>query len=230
MFNEDDEPPSDGIVGGIVEAAKVALPFLGPAGAVGSLFLGWIAGPVVRRRFDEWGRDLQERVRRLEEMKVLTEDSLKDERFVDAVITASRAAAATSSAEKHAALRNAVLNVALKHAPEADSQQLFLRYVDELFPTHLKLLKIISEPGKLGNTTGGAVENKAISNFFPGDATAPGADRFLEDLIDRGLVSFSQRRQAQAPPEVLRHPKLHFTATPFGEAFLTFIGEPPELR
>jgi hypothetical protein len=233
LDDEDDKPPSEGAPGAFLEASKAGLSLLGPPGAIAAFVLDRLAGPVVRRRHDDWCADLHERVRKLEANKALTEDDLKGELFADAVIAASRAAAATSSQEKRDALRNAVLNVALKHAPaEADIQQLLLRYVDELTPTHVQLLKVVSEPGSIENTFGGSVEKMPIEEFFPGGpkaAKAAGAERFLEDLISRGLVSFEQRRQAQPALAVLRHPKWDFKATPFGRQFLDFISEPPEL-
>jgi hypothetical protein len=98
------------------------------------------------RRMNQWFDALAERIDELEE-RPTWEELREDDDFVDAVITASRVAAANRQAEKWDALRNAVLNTILGVEPEDDLRATFLRYVDELTPTHLALLRFMSGPG-----------------------------------------------------------------------------------
>jgi hypothetical protein len=65
---------------------------------------------------------------------------------VDAVVTATRIVDRTSQREKIEALRNAVLNSALPAAPDQDIQQLYFALIDNLTPTHLRLLTLLDNP------------------------------------------------------------------------------------
>ena len=43
-------------------------------------------------------------------------------------------------------LRNAVLNSVLPTAPDEDIQDLYFAFIDELTPTHMHLLTLLSDP------------------------------------------------------------------------------------
>jgi hypothetical protein len=47
---------------------------------------------------------------------------------------------------KREALRNAVVNAALPSAPSSEQQAEFLRLVETLSPTHLRLLRLYDNP------------------------------------------------------------------------------------
>jgi hypothetical protein len=50
--------------------------------------------------------------------------------------------------EKIDALRNAVLNSCLPGAPEDDIQMIFLNYIDELTPWHLRIMNLFDDPSR----------------------------------------------------------------------------------
>jgi hypothetical protein len=52
----------------------------------------------------------------------------------------------THQQEKIAALRNSVKNAALRHAPDENLQLMFLRFVDEFTPLHLRVLAVFDNP------------------------------------------------------------------------------------
>jgi hypothetical protein len=54
--------------------------------------------------------------------------------FVDAVVTATRTVEHTHQEDKISALRNAVLNSVAPGAPDADTQAIFLNFVDRFTP------------------------------------------------------------------------------------------------
>lgn len=66
--------------------------------------------------------------------------------FVDAVVTATRTVEHTHQEEKISALRNAVLNSVAPCAPDADTQAIFLNFVDRFTPSHLRLVTLWDDP------------------------------------------------------------------------------------
>jgi hypothetical protein len=70
----------------------------------------------------------------------------RNEAFLDAVANATITAASTGSHEKLEALRNAVLNAALPSDIDADQQATFLRQIRDFTPTHLRMMKLCSDP------------------------------------------------------------------------------------
>lgn len=130
---------------GIVGRTLVSL-VPGVGGPAAELF-NLVIAPSLERRRQGWLVELGERVACLEAEGRLTLDDLKgNEAFVDVVLQASRAALATSSAEKRAALRNAALNSALPGAPEEAECFMFLRYVEDFTEWHLRILKLLQAP------------------------------------------------------------------------------------
>ena len=102
-----------------------------------------ITPPLAKRRAD-WMNDIACRLKQLEENSVLDFAQLqRDDAFITTVMYASQAAIRTHESEKHEALRNAVLNAALPHAPEESLQQHFIRLLDALTVWHLRVLNLL---------------------------------------------------------------------------------------
>ncbi len=110
----------------------------------------------VDRRRDEWLGELATGLEELRErFDGFDPDDLADnDTFVDAVMTATRIAARNSQREKLDALRNAVLNAAMPGAPDEDDQHRFFTLIDDLTPTHLRLLTLLSDPPGWFDRTG----------------------------------------------------------------------------
>jgi hypothetical protein len=127
---------------GTARAALAAIPLVG--GSITEV-LSMVLAPAVERRKDQWLRELADGLDEVE-AKVdgfKIENLQHDEAFVSAVIQASRSAISTHKQEKREALRNALLNIALGRGPGQDEEQIFLRYIDELTPWHIRILKCL---------------------------------------------------------------------------------------
>lgn len=66
--------------------------------------------------------------------------------FVDVFLRASQAAGRTHREEKLEGLRNAVLNSAVHSDLSGDKQMMFVSYLEDLTPSHLKVLTLLSAP------------------------------------------------------------------------------------
>ena len=133
------------IVERAVEAGLGSIPVVGAALAVTFVTaLGWR----LEQRREEWFIGLAEAIDELRErvddfgFETLADNVL----FVDAVVTATRTVEHTHQEEKISALRNAVLNSVAPEAPDADTQAIFLNFVDRFTPSHLRLVTLWDDP------------------------------------------------------------------------------------
>jgi hypothetical protein len=129
----------------IIKGALGAIPVLG---GVLAEELGLVLAPPLTRRRHEWFEDL---ARRLHDLETRVEgfrfdDLNKNDQFVSATIQATQAVLRTHQKEKLEALRNAVLNVALKKEKNADRQAEFMAFVDRFQPLHLEILRFCRNP------------------------------------------------------------------------------------
>jgi hypothetical protein len=127
----------------VVEMGIAAVPGVG--GPLQIAFQEAAGRRLVERRA-RWLNELAEKVHRLA-IQIGNFDHLLDQdTFMDAVTTASQVADRTSRTEKLELLRNAVINSVMPDAPDDDTQQLFFDMLDRFTPTHVRLLKLLSDP------------------------------------------------------------------------------------
>jgi hypothetical protein len=69
-----------------------------------------------------------------------------NEQFLTAVLHANLIAMRAHQEDKLRALRNAVRNSTLKSAPDDDRQLMFLRFVDDLTLSHIRVLRVFDDP------------------------------------------------------------------------------------
>ena len=128
-----------------LEAATSSVPFAGGALAV---LLAKAFSRTYEKRLRNWMEQLADVVQhlmdRVDDLDV--EELANDDDFMDAVATATRSAERTSAKIKLQALQNALLNVGLGYAPDVDKRTIYLRYIDELTPSHLTLLRFLDGP------------------------------------------------------------------------------------
>src|SRR5687768_17141556 len=105
----------------LTRAGLGSLPYVGSAAV--ELF-GSLMMPPLQKRQREWMEEIGEGLRALEAKGVNLDELRDNEAFIDTVLHASQAALRTSVKEKREALRNAVLNSALPHAPDESRRQL----------------------------------------------------------------------------------------------------------
>jgi hypothetical protein len=156
----------------------------------------------LNKRRERWFTELADVVEELRDrFDGFDPESLaENEAFVDAVVTGTRIVDRTSQREKIEVLRNAVLNSALPAAPDQDIQQLYFALIDDLTPTHLRLLTLLDDPpgwfdarpglhrpqfGMSSNRT--ALINAAMPNLA--DKGPQMIERFYAALTDGGLVN-----------------------------------------
>lgn len=108
------------------------------------LFENIFSAPLEKRK-QAWLEQLAGVVDELQKKMVdLTPEKLaSNEAFITTALQASQIAIRNHQQEKIQALRNAVMNSALPNAPEEDEQIIFLRLIDQLTPTHLRVLTVL---------------------------------------------------------------------------------------
>ena len=128
----------------LVKAGIASIPVVGAAAS--ELFTVILAPPLEKRRV-EWMNDVAERLKELDKRGELKLEDLRDnETFITTVMQASQAAVRNHQSEKREALRNAVLNAALPHAPDESIQQQFINQVDTFTVWHIRLLDLFKDP------------------------------------------------------------------------------------
>lgn len=142
-----DQLPQDSLGDDIhrtTRAALSAIPFAG--GAAVELFNRLLVPPIQRRR-DAWLNALAERLDGLEQDgRVSVEELSNKEEFISTLMQASQAVVRNHQQEKIDALRNAVLNTALGHAPEDSKRELFIGLIDTLTIWHMRVFRILASP------------------------------------------------------------------------------------
>jgi hypothetical protein len=155
------------------------------------LFEYFIKPPLEKRR-ETWMRMVAEALKELEKARFDIEKLQSDERFITIVLQSTTVAIKNHQQEKLLALRNAIINSATTPDFNEDIQLLFIRYVDELTPSHLKLLTF------LANDVIDLATLKSYSQLYDSfmekhPNTMP-RDEFImlfQDLSSRGLIRVS---------------------------------------
>lgn len=213
----------------IVKAAASSIPVAG--GAVSVLFEEIFQRPLEKRR-EKWLRLLSDAVEELKEKVegIENSDLSENESFISAVMQASQMAQRTHQDEKLNALRNAIQNAALPHAPDEDLQLVFLRFIDELTPWHLRILDLFDSPEEWARKHG---------KQFPGWSMGGGStvlefaysdlrgqrdfyDQIVSDLQVRGLLS----QGGFLHTNMTGGGMLATRTTPMAKQFLRFISKP----
>lgn len=211
----------------VVEGGVSMIPIAG--GPVAVTF-AYAIGRAHGRRMQLWLENLADDVAELQTREGgLDFDTLaEDDRFIDAVVSTTRAAQATHDEDKLTALRNGVLNTLGPHAPTDDEQLRFFRFVEQFSPAHLRLLHFFHDPGA-GFDAAGITRPGYLAG---GRATLleDGMPEFRDkrewsallfgDLYTAGLTNGSlQGMQSGA--------SLWEAATsPLGDRFLAFVSDP----
>ena len=206
----------------IAEVSVSLIPYVGGPLA---LVLATTAGWSISRRTDEWLMALAEEVERLG----LRLEALADEpAFIDAIVTATRAAQATHQEDKLAALRNGVLHSVGPDAPDLDEQARFFRLVEEFTPGHLHLLSFLNDPEGTYERQGLARPNMsagsrgALVNELPAFAgRLDWASLLFSDLSNAHLTNAGGLNTMMTAAGCWTP-----ATTPLGQRFLAFIATP----
>lgn len=164
----------------VVKAGISSIPIVG--GAATELFSAIVTPPLSKRR-DEWIESIGEGLKRLEAKfeGFKAEDLSQDEMFITTVMHATQAAIRNHQEDKKEALRNAVLNAAVRSAPEEDLQLIFLNFIDSLAPWHIRILRFFENPREWGEK-----HNVKYPNWSMG---SPGS------VLEHAFAELSGRRE-----------------------------------
>jgi hypothetical protein len=138
------EPPkrSAGDIGYAIVRAGLSAIARAPAGELLQLLLS----PPLEKRRNAWMKEVGRTLQELEKNRGIKLEELQtNEAFVTAVLQATQTALRNHQREKIEALRNAVINSASGINIEEDLQLQFIRYVEELAPSHFALLKFLAD-------------------------------------------------------------------------------------
>ena len=179
------------------------------------------------RRYRQWQQQVEDALDAIAQQAdhLDVEALLTDDDFVDAVATATRIAEKSAAALKRAALQNVLVNVGLGDFFDADKRAIYLRYVDELTPSHLALLQLADDPpGWFDRRNrawpGGNLISVVIAAFPTWAGDEPFVDTIAADLASRGLADLPLRTMMTANGVMAQRTK------PKGREFMAFISGP----
>lgn len=232
MADDDDAltpPESDSTKELVSAATRVGAGYVPLAGPMLSEALAHIINAPLQRRVHSWREEVMRRIKALE----ISESSLEDnENFASAVVEAQMAVMRSNAEEKREALANAVLNVALDRGPDEDRQQMFMAYIAELTPWHLRLLVLMSDPPgvlqqievDISNISMGGL-SILVEGVYP---ELNGQKEFYKqlanDLNNRGLLSDVGFNVTMSGGDIVAK-----RTTNAGDEFIRFVSAPHEL-
>jgi hypothetical protein len=231
-----EKPPKKSTAGDVVQGAVgatiSAVPFVG--GSIAVVFATAMAVGY-NRRLQTWFEGVAEAIAELQEATEdwpAFEELSNDDAFVDAVVQATRAAEATHQAEKLGALRNGVLNSVGPDAPSIDEQARFIRLVDQMTASHLRLLAFLNDPGSAFDEAGVVRPDiymggrASLIEALPEFSTRPRdwIDLLSADLSAAALTNHGGLHTMQTGASLWQS-----GTSDLGRRFLAFIRTPKEL-
>jgi hypothetical protein len=143
-MSPDYTPPIPSVGDKLATSAKDLLSVIPTVGAPAKLLIDFVLPSALRERQEKWMAQIGEAVERLERQGSLDVPRLSaDQGFLDLLLHATLAALRTRHEEKRLALTSTVAHAAIALNSDRDEELLFVRYVDELSPSHLELLRFL---------------------------------------------------------------------------------------
>ncbi len=221
-------------------AQKIFLALL-PGGSAISEIINSGVNEVLIRRNSEWQKALVQGFEELyQKFNALPEDFSRDDKFVTALLQATQVAMRTHQQEKLKVLRNVILNAALFPNLDENLNLMFLNYIDNFSPWHIKVLNFYRNPVEWAEKNGQESMSRHITEpsslyeyVFPEFKQNPKyLDQLVLDLVNRGLLE--QEDEGPPPGTVVPKypgiPPLKWLSTPritlFGKEFLAYIKDP----
>jgi len=163
-----------------------------------------------------------------------TERLANNPAFQSALLTAVMFSIKTHQEGKLEALAWATLNSALAIDPDGTREAMFMRWIDEMTPHHLRLVKVLNDPTSLVNTVDPSAEigeiptfRDVFSNYMPELMNMEELGlRIVVELKARGLIEYSQRVGTDSIDFPAAHDGKGGTA--LGRMFIHFIESPIE--
>jgi hypothetical protein len=129
-------------------AAKAGISLIPWVGGSAAEIFGAIVMPPLQKRRDQWIEDIAKGLAELREKRpgLDIDEFLKSDQFITAILDATQIALKNHKKEKLDALKNSILNSAVEPGLDQDVRMVFLRYIDELTPWHLRILAYFQDP------------------------------------------------------------------------------------
>ena len=171
-------------------AMKAALSFVPGAPDLFEYFVK----PPLQKRLEKWQEDIAAALRYLEDNQGVKLETLQNnELFITIVAQATSVAVRNHQREKLDALSNAIMSSALNPSMDDDLQLIFIRFIEELTPSHLHLIRFfVSHEDDLILLTSYPSIYQLVSNTFANLISKDQFKMFLGDLNTRGLIWISQ--------------------------------------
>lgn len=172
------------------------------AHSLATAILSWVPGatelfeyfvkPPLEKRREDWMKMVSEALISLENSRFDIQKLQSDQQFITIVLQASAIALRNHQQEKLIALRNAIVNSASHRDIDEDIQLLFVRYVEELTPSHLKLLTfLIREVKDLALLKSYTQLYESLLKQHPNSMPRDEFRMLFQDLSARGLIRVS---------------------------------------
>lgn len=216
--------------------AKAGLSGVPGLGGLASELVEVVLGPQVQRRRNEWLNSLAERLVKLESQVegFRVANLVDDPAFISAMLQAGTIALRNHSTEKLAALRNAVLNVAVSSTSREDEHELFISLIDTFTRWHLRILAFLADKHGTADKRGtlpfpnwsmGGVAT-VLEHVYPElEGRRPLYDLIVSDLHRAGLADIDTLHATATRDGYM----LAKQSSDMGDRFLTFItGIQPE--
>lgn len=223
------KPSSGDAVHAVVRAGLGSIPCVGAAAT--ELF-NWVIKPPLERRRDEWMKEIGECLAKLQEDHGVAPAKLRDDdSFFDTVMQATHVALRNSQEEKRKALRNAILNSALQHAPDDSERQMFLQLIDRFTTWHLRVLDFFNDPPSWFTRHGKQPPAYSITSSLSKTLEAAyselkGKEAFYSqvcnELDNSGLLGVASSLKTMMSADGWKASR----STERGKLFLRFISEP----
>jgi len=210
------------------DISKIILSTVG--GPAAEIFSKIITPPISKRR-DKWMQFIAEDLNKLEakvdgfSIEKLSESDI----FVTTVMHASQIAIRNHQEEKLVALKSAILNSTSSNAPEEDIQMMFLNFIDELTPWHLRILKFLDSPNEWATTNDitfpqismGGISTILEIAFKELKGRRDFYDQIAKDLHSRGLLGTDHFHTTMTG-----HGLFQSKTTLMGKQFIQYITSP----
>lgn len=173
-------------------AYLVATGFLSWVPGAPELFQKFVTPPLEKRQY-AWMEEVANTLRQLENQKNLSvEDLSMDEGFASVVIQATSVAIRNHYEEKRRALANCIFNAGDSINLDIDLQLAFIRFIDELSPSHIQVIQVI---GNHQNDIASLKSYDELHQFFhdklPDSLTPDVFKMICLELQARGLIRIS---------------------------------------
>ena len=209
-----------------VRSGLGTIPFAGQAAV--EIFNALLTPPIEKRR-NHWMQSVASAIQELQKKEnTLVERLQGDETFQSILLQASWAAVRNHQAEKLTALRTAVKNAAVA---SNETQLLFVRYIDELTPTHLVVMNFfVTHEKDVAHIASYTDLHACFVNTSGNDVEKMFFKLVCEDLNQRGLLRISAQ-VADYPGlydvDILTTDEIsdlpHVVVSELGRAFTAFV-------